>query len=47
MPMAAGKSIPQDWAEKFTIMGGVSPQAWDGFHDYIIHDELMRVGGIG
>jgi hypothetical protein len=47
MPMAAGKSIPAEWADKFPIMGNVDPKEWDGFHDFIIHDELNRVGGIG
>lgn len=28
-------------------MGDVSPEEWDGFHDFIIHDEFGRVGGIG
>ena len=47
MPMAAGKSIPSEWAGKFPIMGGVKPEEWDGFHDFVIRDELNRVGGIG
>lgn len=28
-------------------MGNVSPEEWDGFHDFVIHDEFGRVGGIG
>ncbi|PVH76613.1 acyl-CoA dehydrogenase [Cadophora sp. DSE1049] len=47
MPMAAGKSIPPEWAGKYPIIGDVKPEEWDGFHDFIIHDELNRVGGIG
>lgn len=47
MPMAAGKSIPDEWAGRFPIIGDVKPEEWDGFHDFIIHDELNRVGGIG
>ncbi|KAI8932571.1 hypothetical protein NX059_010076 [Plenodomus lindquistii] len=47
MPMAAGKSIPDEWRGKFPIMGGVDPAEWDGFHDFIIHSELNRVGGVG
>lgn len=47
MPMAAGKSIPDEWAGKFPIIGEVKPEEWDGFHDFIIHDELNRVGGVG
>jgi len=47
MPMAAGKSIPAEWAGRYPIMGNVKPEEWDGFHDFVIHDELNRVGGIG
>ncbi|OQE05160.1 hypothetical protein PENVUL_c026G02247 [Penicillium vulpinum] len=47
MPMASGASIPQEWRGKYPIIGGVSPEEWDGFHDLIIHDEFGRVGGIG
>lgn len=47
MPMAAGKSIPPEWAGKYPIIGDIKPEEWDGFHDFIIHDELNRVGGIG
>ncbi|CZR68031.1 uncharacterized protein PAC_17930 [Phialocephala subalpina] len=46
MPMAAGKSIPSELAGKFPIMGGMKPEEWDGFHDFVIHDELNRVRGI-
>lgn len=28
-------------------MGDVPPEEWDGFHDFVIHDEFGRVGGIG
>ncbi|EKG16048.1 Acyl-CoA dehydrogenase [Macrophomina phaseolina MS6] len=47
MPMAAGSRIPDEWWGRFPIMGDVRPEEWDGFHDFVIHDELMRVGGIG
>lgn len=47
MPMASGKSIPDEWVGKFPIIGGVEAAEWDGFHDFIIHSELNRVGGIG
>lgn len=47
MPMAAGNAIPQEWAGKYPIIGGVRPEEWDGFHDFVLHDELTRVGGIG
>ena len=47
MPMASGASIKEEWREKYPIIGDVRPEEWDGFHDYIIHDEFGRVGGIG
>lgn len=47
MPMGAGSKIPQDWASKYPIIGGVPFEKWDGFHDFIVHDEVTRVGGIG
>ena len=47
MPMAAGSTIPPDWHGKFPIIGNVDPQQWDGFHDFIIHDEFGRIGGVG
>lgn len=47
MPMASGKSIPSEVAGKFPIIGGVKPEEWDGFHDFVIHDEISRVGGVG
>ncbi|CAK7200188.1 hypothetical protein SEUCBS139899_002879 [Sporothrix eucalyptigena] len=47
MPMAAGSSIPADWRGKFPVIGNVDPAEWDGFHDFIIHDEFGRIGGVG
>ncbi|KAJ5365519.1 acyl-CoA dehydrogenase [Penicillium concentricum] len=47
MPMASGATIPQEWRGKYPIIGNVSAEEWDGFHDLIIHDEFGRVGGIG
>lgn len=47
MPMASGSSIPKEWANRFPIIGGIAPAEWDGFHDFIIHSELNRIGGIG
>jgi hypothetical protein len=45
--MASGSCIPQAWAGRYPIIGGIRPEEWDGFHDFVIHDEMMRVGGIG
>lgn len=47
MPMAAGASIPSAWRGKYPIIGDIAASEWDGFHDFIMHDELGRVGGIG
>lgn len=47
MPSAAGSHIPPEWAGKYPVIGGVKPDEWDGFHDFILHDEFGRVGGIG
>ncbi|KAL4869904.1 hypothetical protein BDV12DRAFT_195906 [Aspergillus spectabilis] len=47
MPMAAGAKIPSEWRDSYPIIGGIKADEWDGFHDFIIHDEMMRVGGIG
>ncbi|ODQ52354.1 acyl-CoA dehydrogenase NM domain-like protein [Saitoella complicata NRRL Y-17804] len=29
------------------LPGGVHPDEWDAFHDFICHDELMRIGYLG
>jgi hypothetical protein len=47
MPMAAGAKIPSEWRDSYPIIGGIKADEWDGFHDFFIHDEMMRVGGIG
>ncbi|KAL2799018.1 acyl-CoA dehydrogenase/oxidase [Aspergillus keveii] len=47
MPMAAGARIPAEWRDSYPIIGGIGADEWDGFHDFIIHDEMTRVGGIG
>jgi alkylation response protein AidB-like acyl-CoA dehydrogenase len=47
MPAASGASIKPEWRGKYPIIGDVSPEEWDGFHDFILHDEFGRVGGIG
>ncbi|PSR77327.1 acyl-CoA dehydrogenase [Coniella lustricola] len=47
MPMGAGATIPQSWRDEFPIIGNVSADEWDGFHDFILHDEFGRVGGVG
>lgn len=47
MPIAAGASIPPAWKEKYPIIGDIPANEWDGFHDFIVHSEIGRVGGIG
>ncbi|KAI7781846.1 hypothetical protein LA080_014336 [Diaporthe eres] len=47
MPIAAGPAIPLEWRGKYSIIGNVPPEEWDGFHDLILHDEIGRTGGIG
>ncbi|KAJ5520426.1 hypothetical protein N7463_000879 [Penicillium fimorum] len=47
MPMAAGSKIPKWWAEKYPVIGGIDFEGWNGFHDFIVHDEMTRVGSIG
>ena len=47
MPMASGASIKKEWIGKYPIIGDIKPEEWDGFHDFVIHDEMTRVGGIG
>ena len=47
LPTASGKSIDPEMAKNYPIIGGIDPQQWDGFHDFILHDEFGRVGGIG
>lgn len=47
MPIAAGPVIPSEWKGKYPIIGNISADEWDGFHDLIVHDEIGRTGGIG
>jgi alkylation response protein AidB-like acyl-CoA dehydrogenase len=39
MPIAAGNHIPKEWAH-YPIAAGIKPEEWDGFHDFIMWDEL-------
>jgi alkylation response protein AidB-like acyl-CoA dehydrogenase len=45
VPIAFGKSIPPQWS-KYPIIGNIAPQDWDGFHDFVLWDELIRSGGL-
>jgi hypothetical protein len=45
VPISGGKSIPKEW-EKYGIIAGIKAEEWDGFHDFILWDELLRGGAI-
>lgn len=45
MPIAAGRKIPKEWYS-YPIIGGIKPEEWDGFHDFVLWDELYRGGAI-
>jgi hypothetical protein len=45
VPIAAGKSIPPQWSH-YPIIGGIKADEWDGFHDFVLWDELFRGGAI-
>ncbi|OSS51643.1 hypothetical protein B5807_03857 [Epicoccum nigrum] len=45
VPIAFGKTIPPQYSH-YPIAAGIAPQDWDGFHDFILWDELIRAGPI-
>ncbi|KAK2735667.1 hypothetical protein FQN55_002029 [Onygenales sp. PD_40] len=45
LPIAFGKSIPEEYAN-YPIIGGIKASEWDGFHDFVLWDELFRGGSI-
>lgn len=45
MPIAAGRRIPEEW-RNYPIIGSIKPEEWDGFHDFVLWDELFRGGPI-
>jgi len=48
VPLAYGAHIPERFANKDgTVFGGIPVKEWDGFHDYILIDELNRCGSLG
>lgn len=40
-PIAAGNKIPAEWAS-YPIVADIPAAEWDGFHDFILWDELYR-----
>lgn len=45
MPIAAGRQIPKEWYG-YPIIGDIKPGEWDGFHDFVLWDEIFRGGAI-
>jgi alkylation response protein AidB-like acyl-CoA dehydrogenase len=45
VPIAAGRKIPKEWHD-YPIIGGIKPEDWNGFHDFVLWDELYRGGAI-
>ncbi|KAK2809005.1 hypothetical protein FQN50_004279 [Emmonsiellopsis sp. PD_5] len=45
LPIAFGKSIPEEYAN-YPIIGGIKASEWNGFHDFVLWDELFRGGSI-
>ncbi|KAL1961161.1 hypothetical protein VTO42DRAFT_3106 [Malbranchea cinnamomea] len=45
LPIAFGRSIPREFAH-YPIIGGIKAEEWNGFHDFILWDELLRGGAI-
>ncbi|KAG5297309.1 long-chain specific acyl-CoA dehydrogenase [Histoplasma ohiense] len=41
LPIAFGKSIPEEFAH-YPIIGGIKAKEWNGFHDFVLWDELCR-----
>ena len=45
VPIAFGKTIPPQYSH-YPVAAGIKPSDWDGFHDLILWDELIRAGPI-
>lgn len=41
VPIAAGNKIPAEWGS-YPIAAGIPAAEWDGFHDFVLWDELYR-----
>jgi hypothetical protein len=41
VPIAFGSSIPAEWGH-YPIVAGIKASEWNGFHDFILWDELIR-----
>ncbi|KAH9441855.1 hypothetical protein Pst134EA_032190 [Puccinia striiformis f. sp. tritici] len=47
LPNIGGIRIPKEWAKHAKIIADIPPEEWDGFHAFILQDELMRCGSAG
>jgi alkylation response protein AidB-like acyl-CoA dehydrogenase len=45
VPISFGRKIPAEYAH-YPIIGGIKAEEWDGFHDFVLWDELYRGGAI-
>ncbi|KAF2085640.1 acyl-CoA dehydrogenase-like protein [Saccharata proteae CBS 121410] len=45
VPIAFGARIPAQYSN-YPIIGNISPSEWNGFHDFILWDELFRSGAL-
>ena len=41
VPISGGNHIPKEWSH-YPIAAGIKAEEWDGFHDFILWDELFR-----
>ncbi|KAH9469845.1 hypothetical protein Pst134EA_007121 [Puccinia striiformis f. sp. tritici] len=47
LPNIGGIRIPKEWTKHAKIIADIPPEEWDGFHAFILQDELMRCGSAG
>ncbi len=45
VPISFGRKIPPEYAN-YPIIGGIKASEWNGFHDFVLWDELYRGGAI-
>ena len=45
MPISFGRQIPAEYSHH-KIIGDIKAEEWDGFHDFVLWDELYRGGAI-
>ncbi|CAH7675381.1 acyl-CoA dehydrogenase/oxidase [Phakopsora pachyrhizi] len=47
LPNLGGLRIPKEWTRHGKIIGDIPADQWDGFHAFILQDELSRCGSAG